>query len=102
MRRRLDVAASFIMAPPVLFLDEPTTGLDPRHRSEVWQQVRSLVAGGTTVLLTTHYLDEADQLADIISLVDHGKGRAEGTRTSSRPASSPAAASRWGSPTPKG
>lgn len=78
MRRRLDLAASFIMAPQVLFLDEPTTGLDPRHRTEVWDVVRSLVDTGTTVLLTTHYLDEADQLADHIVVVDHGRKIAEG------------------------
>ena len=67
MRRRLDLAASLILAPPVLFLDEPTTGLDPRGRNEVWDAIRDLVAGGTTVLLTTQYLDEADQLADQIA-----------------------------------
>ncbi|MFK3983341.1 ATP-binding cassette domain-containing protein [Micromonospora sp. NPDC050397] len=79
MRRRLDLAASLILAPAVLFLDEPTTGLDPRSRAEVWQAVRGLVAGGTTVLLTTQYLDEADQLADRISVVDHGRTIAEGS-----------------------
>jgi ABC-2 type transport system ATP-binding protein len=79
MRRRLDLAASLILAPPVLFLDEPTAGLDPRGRTEVWQAIRELVAGGTTVLLTTQYLDEADQLADRISLVDGGRVVAEGT-----------------------
>jgi ABC-2 type transport system ATP-binding protein len=79
MRRRLDLAASFILSPRVLFLDEPTTGLDPRGRNEVWESVRSLVAGGTTVLLTTQYLDEADQLADRIVVIDHGKAIAEGT-----------------------
>ncbi|MGH3900514.1 MAG: ATP-binding cassette domain-containing protein [Pseudonocardiaceae bacterium] len=79
MRRRLDLAISFIMSPPVLFLDEPTTGLDPAHRSDVWQGVRSLVEQGTTVLLTTHYMDEADQLADRISVIDHGHVIAEGT-----------------------
>jgi ABC-2 type transport system ATP-binding protein len=79
MRRRLDLAASLILAPQVLFLDEPTTGLDPRGRNEVWQAVRSLVAGGTTVLLTTQYLDEADQLADRIAVVDHGRVIADGT-----------------------
>ncbi|MEV4624964.1 ATP-binding cassette domain-containing protein [Micromonospora sp. NPDC049523] len=79
MRRRLDLAASLILAPPVLFLDEPTTGLDPRSRAEVWHAVRGLVAGGTTVLLTTQYLDEADQLADRISVVDHGRTIAEGS-----------------------
>jgi ABC-2 type transport system ATP-binding protein len=79
MRRRLDLAASLILAPPVLFLDEPTTGLDPRGRNEVWEAVRALVAGGTTVLLTTQYLDEADQLADRISVIDHGRVIAEGS-----------------------
>jgi ABC-2 type transport system ATP-binding protein len=79
MRRRLDLAASLILAPPVLFLDEPTTGLDPRGRNEVWEGVRRLVAGGTTVLLTTQYLDEADQLADRVSVIDHGRVIAEGS-----------------------
>ncbi|SFP72095.1 ABC-2 type transport system ATP-binding protein [Amycolatopsis arida] len=79
MRRRLDLAASFVMAPPVLFLDEPTTGLDARHRAGVWAAVRALVAGGSTVLLTTHYLDEADQLSDRISVIDRGHVVAEGT-----------------------
>ncbi|MFD4429854.1 ATP-binding cassette domain-containing protein [Nocardia sp. NPDC058497] len=79
MRRRLDLAASLISQPQVLFLDEPTTGLDPRGRTEVWNSVRSLVDGGTTVLLTTQYLEEADQLADRISVIDHGKVIAEGT-----------------------
>ncbi|MFE5674324.1 ATP-binding cassette domain-containing protein [Streptomyces erythrochromogenes] len=79
MRRRLDLAASLIMDPQVLFLDEPTTGLDPRGRAEVWSAVRSLVGGGTTVLLTTQYLEEADQLADRIALIDGGRVAAEGT-----------------------
>ena len=79
MRRRLDLATSMILAPDVLFLDEPTTGLDPRGRNEVWQSVRSLVAQGTTVLLTTQYLDEADQLADRIAVIDHGKVIADGS-----------------------
>ncbi|MEW2526776.1 ATP-binding cassette domain-containing protein [Streptomyces sp. NPDC047071] len=79
MRRRLDLAASLITEPEVLFLDEPTTGLDPRGRAEVWDAVRSLVGGGTTVLLTTQYLEEADQLADRISLIDSGRVIAEGT-----------------------
>lgn len=73
MRRRLDLAASMILAPEVLFLDEPTTGLDPAGRREVWQAVRDLTDGGTTVLLTTHYLDEADQLCDRISVIDEGR-----------------------------
>jgi ABC-2 type transport system ATP-binding protein len=79
MRRRLDLAASFILSPPVMFLDEPTTGLDPRGRNEVWEAVRALVAGGTTVLLTTQYLEEADQLADRICVIDAGRAIAEGT-----------------------
>jgi len=81
MRRRLDLAASLILAPPVLFLDEPTTGLDPRGRAEVWQAVRDLVKQGTTVLLTTQYLDEADQLADQVSVIDNGRVIAEGSPT---------------------
>ena len=72
MRRRLDLAASLVMSPPVLFLDEPTTGLDPTSRQRVWGVVRELVAGGATVLLTTQYLDEADALADQIVVIDHG------------------------------
>ncbi|MEV0795293.1 ATP-binding cassette domain-containing protein [Kribbella sp. NPDC050459] len=79
MRRRLDLAASLIVAPRVLFVDEPTTGLDPATRIEVWSAVRQLVAGGTTVLLTTQYLEEADQLADRISMLKAGKVVAEGT-----------------------
>ncbi|GAA0342744.1 ATP-binding cassette domain-containing protein [Actinoallomurus spadix] len=79
MRRRLDLAAALILAPAVLFLDEPTTGLDPRGRLEMWDAVRALAREGTTVLLTTHYLDEADHLADTISVVDHGRVVAEGT-----------------------
>ncbi|PRX49897.1 ABC-2 type transport system ATP-binding protein [Prauserella shujinwangii] len=79
MRRRLDLAASLILSPAVLFLDEPTTGLDPRARTEVWESVRQLAAAGTTILLTTQYLDEADQLAGRISVVDHGRVIAEGS-----------------------
>jgi ABC-2 type transport system ATP-binding protein len=79
MRRRLDIAASLLVTPAVLFLDEPTTGLDPRSRSQVWELVRALAADGTTVLLTTQYLDEADQLADRIAVIDHGRVIAEGT-----------------------
>ncbi len=79
MRRRLDLAVSLIAAPPVLFLDEPTTGLDPRSRSDLWEVLRDLVAGGTTVLLTTQYLEEADQLADDIVVIDHGRIIAKGT-----------------------
>ena len=79
MRRRLDIAASIVVTPDLLFLDEPTTGLDPRSRNQVWEIVRVLVAEGTTVLLTTQYLDEADQLANRIAIIDHGKVIAEGT-----------------------
>ena len=79
MRRRLDIAASLVLTPAILFLDEPTTGLDPRWRATVWQAVREVAAAGTTVLLTTQYLDEADQLADRISVMDHGRVIAEGT-----------------------
>ncbi len=79
MRRRIDIAASIIKTPDVLFLDEPTTGLDPRSRNQVWDIVRIIVAQGTTVLLTTQYLDEADQLASRIAVIDHGKVIAEGT-----------------------
>ncbi|MBL1075860.1 ATP-binding cassette domain-containing protein [Nocardia sp. 2] len=79
MRRRLDLAASMILAPEVLFLDEPTTGLDPRSRNEVWESVRALVSDGTTVLLTTQYLEEADQLASRITVIDNGHGIADDT-----------------------
>lgn len=79
MRRRLDLAASLIATPPLLFLDEPTTGLDPRTRAQMWNTIRRLVRDGTTVLLTTQYLDEADQLADRIAVIDHGKVIADGT-----------------------
>ncbi len=79
MRRRLDIAASVIVTPELLFLDEPTTGLDPRSRNQVWDIVRALAAGGTTILLCTQYLDEADQLADGIAVIDHGRVIAEGT-----------------------
>ncbi|RMI29630.1 ATP-binding cassette domain-containing protein [Nocardia stercoris] len=79
MRRRLDIAMGLVARPEVLFLDEPTTGLDPRSRRTVWQLVRELVAGGTTVFLTTQYLEEADQLADRIALLDHGTVVAEGS-----------------------
>ena len=81
MRRRLDIAAGLIVTPDLLFLDEPTTGLDPRSRNDVWNMVRALVAEGTTVLLTTQYLDEADQLADRIAVIDHGTLIAEGTNS---------------------
>ena len=79
MRRRLDLAASLVARPSILFLDEPTTGLDPRSRVVTWAAVRALTATGTTVLLTTQHLDEADQLADLITVVDHGRVIAEGT-----------------------
>jgi ABC-2 type transport system ATP-binding protein len=79
MRRRLDIAASLVVTPELLFLDEPTTGLDPRSRDQVWQIVRALAARGTTVLLTTQYLEEADRLADRIAVIDHGTVIAEGT-----------------------
>ncbi|KNX38310.1 ATP-binding cassette domain-containing protein [Luteipulveratus halotolerans] len=79
MQRRLDLASSMILAPQVLFLDEPTTGLDPRGRREVWDAVRTLAAGGTTVLLTTHYLDEADRLSDRIAVIDRGRAVVEDT-----------------------
>ncbi|GIJ00205.1 ABC-2 type transport system ATP-binding protein [Sediminihabitans luteus] len=79
MRRRLDLAASLIAQPPLLFLDEPTTGLDPRTRAQMWATIRRLVATGSTVLLTTQYLEEADQLADRIAVIDHGRVVAEGT-----------------------
>jgi ABC-2 type transport system ATP-binding protein len=79
MKRRIDIAASIIVTPELLFLDEPTSGLDPRSRNQVWDIVRALVAAGTTVLLTTQHLDEADQLADRIAVIDYGKIIAEGT-----------------------
>ncbi|WP_229068284.1 ATP-binding cassette domain-containing protein [Actinoplanes sp. DH11] len=79
MRRRLDIAAGLILTPAVLFLDEPTTGLDPRARNEVWNSIREVAARGTTVLLTTQYLDEADQLASQISVIDHGRVVAGGS-----------------------
>ncbi len=79
MRRRIDISASILNTPDLLFLDEPTTGLDPRSRNQVWDIVRVVVANGTTVLLTTQYLDEADQLAGRIAVIDHGRVIAEGT-----------------------
>jgi ABC-2 type transport system ATP-binding protein len=79
MRRRLDIAASIVVTPRVMFLDEPTTGLDPRSRNQVWEIARALVAGGTTILLCTQYLEEADQLADGIAVIDRGRVIAEGT-----------------------
>jgi ABC-2 type transport system ATP-binding protein len=79
MRRRLDLAASLITRPPLIFLDEPTTGLDPRTRGQMWDTIRALVADGCTIVLTTQYLDEADQLAGRIAVIDHGRKVAEGT-----------------------
>jgi ABC-2 type transport system ATP-binding protein len=79
MRRRIDIAASLVATPEILFLDEPTTGLDPRGRNQVWELVRRIAAEGTTVLLTTQYLDEADRLAERMAVVDHGRVIAEGT-----------------------
>jgi ABC-2 type transport system ATP-binding protein len=79
MRRRLDIAASIVVTPELMFLDEPTTGLDPRSRNQVWDIIRQFAAQGTTILLCTQYLDEADQLADGIAVIDHGKVIAEGT-----------------------
>jgi ABC-2 type transport system ATP-binding protein len=79
MRRRLDLAGALVADPPVLFLDEPTTGLDPRGRTEMWEVIQNLVSGGTSLLLTTQYLEEADLLADNIMVIDHGKVIAEGT-----------------------
>jgi ABC-2 type transport system ATP-binding protein len=79
MRRRLDLAMSLVTSPPVIFLDEPTSGLDPRSRKQMWETVRELAAGGSTIFLTTQYLEEADQLADHIMMIDHGVTAAEGT-----------------------
>ncbi|MET7638189.1 ATP-binding cassette domain-containing protein [Streptomyces sp. NPDC005438] len=79
MRRRLDLAAALVVHPPVMFMDEPTTGLDPRNRQELWEVIEELVAGGTTLLLTTQYLEEADRLAHDIAVVDHGRVIAKGT-----------------------
>ena len=79
MRRRLDLAASLITRPALIFLDEPTTGLDPRTRGQMWDTIRDLVAEGSTILLTTQYLDEADALAGRIAVIDHGRKIAEGT-----------------------
>ncbi len=79
MRRRIDIAASLVTKPDILFLDEPTTGLDPRSRNQVWELVRQIAGGGTTVLLTTQYLEEADRLAERMAVIDHGRVIAEGT-----------------------
>jgi ABC-2 type transport system ATP-binding protein len=79
MRRRLDLAASMVAAPEILFLDEPTTGLDPRSRAELWSVIRELLAAGTTILLTTQYLEEADRLADRIAVLNHGRIVADDT-----------------------
>ena len=79
MRRRLDLASSLLTRPRVLFLDEPTTGLDPRSRNEIWAIVRELVRDGTTIMLTTQYLEEADELAGRIAVIDHGRVIAQGT-----------------------
>jgi ABC-2 type transport system ATP-binding protein len=79
MRRRLDLAASLVVSPPILFLDEPTTGLDPNGRAATWEVISTMTRGGTTVLLTTQYLEEADQFAEQIAVIDHGKVVAEGT-----------------------
>src|SRR6188472_3209472 len=79
MRRRLDLASSLLTRPPILFLDEPTTGLDPRSRNQIWEVARDLIRAGTTLLLTTQYLEEADQLADRIAVIDHGRVIAQGT-----------------------
>jgi ABC-2 type transport system ATP-binding protein len=84
MRRRLDFSASLVFSPPVLFLDEPTTGLDPRSRLAMWDIIGELVSGGTTLLLTTQYLDEADRLADRIAVVDAGRAPSAGRRRTSR------------------
>jgi ABC-2 type transport system ATP-binding protein len=79
MRRRLDLAAALVVSPPVMFMDEPTTGLDPRNRQQLWEVIEELVSGGTTLLLTTQYLEEADRLADDICVIDHGRVIARGT-----------------------
>ena len=79
MRRRLDLAAALVADPPILFLDEPTTGLDPQSRQDLWAIIEGLVEGGTTVLLTTQYLEEADRLCKQLVVLDHGKIIAEGT-----------------------
>ena len=100
MRRRLDLAASLIAQPPLIFLDEPTTGLDPRTRAQMWDTIRRLVATGSTVLLTTQYLDEADQLADRIAVIDRGRVVAEGTADELKASVGEPRACSCGSPTP--
>ena len=102
MRRRLDLAMTLVGDPRIIFLDEPTTGLDPRSRRTMWQIIRELVAGGVTIFLTTQYLEEADQLADRIAVLDHGRLVAEGTAGRAQAPRSPAATSACSSPTPRG
>ena len=99
MRRRLDLAAALVARPPVLFLDEPTTGLDPRSRIELWGVIEDLVGEGTTLLLTTQYLEEADRLADRIAVIDHGRVIARGHRRPSSRRSSAASVVEVGWPT---
>ena len=99
MRRRLDLAAALVARPPVLFLDEPTTGLDPRSRNALWETIEGLVARGATVLLTTQYLDEADRLADQLAVIDHGTGDRGGNAGGVEGPDAAASGSRYGSPT---
>jgi ABC-2 type transport system ATP-binding protein len=98
MRRRLDLAGALVAEPPVLFLDEPTTGLDPRSRTNMWEVIRELLRHGTTLLLTTQYLEEADRLADDIIVIDHGGPSRTAPPTSSRPRSAASASSWWWRP----
>ena len=102
MRRRLDLAAGLVTRPPVLFLDEPTTGLDPDQPARMWDVIRELVADGTTMLLTTQYLDEADELADRIVVIDHGRVIAERhrRRAQERRRAAPGSKSRSANPIP--